>query len=85
MRSEIAQQTGSHTGCIHSRGALLFGHCGPRQQGQPPLSTKPPPGLPAGLSLPDEGGSKGEDEHKNYSLDNTVYRLYTVSQDCFHF
>lgn len=77
-----AQQTDSHTGCIHSRGALLFGHCGPRQQGQPLLSTKPSPGLPAQLSLPDEGGSEGEDEQKNYSLETSVQ---AVSPNCFHF
>lgn len=73
MRSEIAQQTGSRAGRIHSRGASLFGHCGPRQQGRPRLSTRPPPCLPAGLSLPDEGGSEGEDEHKNYSLDKPAH------------
>lgn len=70
MRSVTAQQTDSHTGCIHSRGALLFGHCGPRQQGQPLLSTKPSPGLPAQLSLPDEGGSEGEDEQKKLQFRN---------------
>lgn len=68
-----AQQTDSHAGRIRSRGGAPFGHCGLKQQGRPPLSAKPSPCLPAGLSLPDEGESEGEDESKNDSLDKPVY------------
>ena len=72
-RSETEQQTDSHAGCIRSRGGSLFGRYGLGQRGRPPLPTKPPPSLPAGLSLPDEGGSEGEDESRNDSLDKPVY------------
>lgn len=54
-----AQQTGTPGGCTHSRGALLFGRCGPKHKGRPHLSAKPPPSLTAWLLLPDEGGSAG--------------------------
>lgn len=72
MRRERAQQTDSHAGYIRSRGGVPFGHYGPRQQGRPPLSTKPSPCLPAWLSLPDEEESEGEDESKNDSLDKPL-------------
>lgn len=73
MRSKRAQQTDNQAGRIRSRGGALFGRYGPRQQGRPRLSTKPPPCLPAGLSLPNGGESEGEDESKNDSLDKPVY------------
>lgn len=92
MWIERALQTDSHAGCIHSRGGALSGRYDPKQQGQPLLSTKPPPCLPAGLSLPDEEGSVGEDESKtkisNDSLDkpvNSDKRQYTISQSSFLF
>lgn len=66
-KRKTAPQRGTPAGHIHSKGASLSGHCDPGPLGPPHFSTKPSPCLSAGLSLPDEGGSEGEDEYRKYS------------------
>lgn len=59
LRQWIAPLTCIPSGCVHSIGASLFGHCGPGRQGRHLLSVKPPPCLPDGWSLPDVEVSRG--------------------------
>lgn len=70
---------------------MLFGHYGPRQQGRLPPSTKHPPCLPAGLSLPGEGESEMRGENNILDKPETKQSLHdhkkqhTASQNSFHF
>lgn len=75
LRRRIAPQTSIPSGCVHSKGASLFGHCGPGRQGRHLVSTEPPPSLPGGWSLPDEevsGVLRGRDTQ------TSAFRLKTT-------
>lgn len=80
LRRQIAPQTSIPSGCVHSRGASLFGHCGPGRQGRHLVSTKPPPCLPGGWSLPDEEVSRGlKERHTNQCIQGENHKsLHTV-------